>query len=437
MAVPGSAGPPSLEEVLLHTLEALGQAREQVFAIAESARGEYERLRREVEAIRQEAEACIREVDRLEQTNRAARARLAEMSRAFSSAPRRVSEADLQMAYRQAEEAQVALSVAREREVGLRRRRDDLERSLRHLRETVERAEHMLAQVTVAREYLAGSLRAAVDEAGALRARGDMAHRLLQVQEAERRRVARELHDGPAQMLAAAALGAEVCQQLAQAGGSPDTALREQLLELKQAIRWTLQELRRIIFNLRPLALEAGGLVPALQRLAEQASGPEGPKVAVSIRGVPRRLSEPLEVAAFRFVQEALQNAVRHARARQVQIWVEFSAQQLQLMVADDGVGFDLAAVEAEYAAGGHLGLASMRERMAFLGGEVRLESAPGQGTRVTARLPLGSEAASEPVPSPTPPSAPAAGPAQPARGWGRPATDRGGAPSRREPSES
>jgi two-component system sensor histidine kinase DegS len=223
-------------------------------------------------------------------------------------------------------------------------------------------------------------------------------------QEAERARVARELHDGPVQNLIALGHSAEMAQRLLARGEAADA--QSVLKELRSAERDTVEELRCIIGALRPSYLEDLGFIPALEMLVRQADERSSSAIRLEKEGAGQRHDDAVELAAYRIAQEALNNAVQHARAETITVRVRSSTEGLDLSVVDDGVGFDLPPRPDVLTKAGHFGLLGMRERATLLGGSLRIETAPGEGTRVTAELP--SQPSEADVPHSVPPSVPA-----------------------------
>ncbi len=216
-----------------------------------------------------------------------------------------------------------------------------------------------------------------------------LTHRLLEVQEEERRHLARELHDEFGQLLAAITLHLHAAQ-----GVSGELA-QPQLEECMALLRRAGEEVRSLALELRPTMLETAGLDAALRWLADQHQGQTG--IAVHVEGHSDGVSGSLAIACFRVTQEALTNVVRHARARNV--WIELSQTEtlLEVVVRDDGVGFDVERTRGQAGARCSLGLLGMRERVEVFGGSLEVDSAPGRGTRVRASFPL-TEAAAEPT---------------------------------------
>jgi signal transduction histidine kinase len=207
--------------------------------------------------------------------------------------------------------------------------------------------------------------------------------RLAREREDERRRLARDLHDGPAQSLSAALFGVDLA--LATLEKAPESA-RDELLHARELLRDALNELRAMMFGLRPRLLEEKGLGPALEALAGMAPL-WGPHVTVAIAGQPARLAEDVELALYRIAQEAITNARKHSAAGEIRVTLDIQPDFAVLSVTDNGQGFPPRRIRP--AAGHGEGVPGMRERAELLGGTLQIESAPGKGTQVLATLPL------------------------------------------------
>ena len=213
-----------------------------------------------------------------------------------------------------------------------------------------------------------------------------LTRRLVQVEEAERRRIAGELHDRVGQNLSALNINLDIV--LGALGDAADQGLRMRLRDSLGLVDGTLQTIENVMADLRPPLLEEYGLGAALAWYAEQFA--KRTAIAVEIddraRERNRRLRREAAVALFRIAQEALTNVARHANASRVWLRLEADAAEMRLTVRDDGSGFDCAAAEARAS---RLGMTTMKERMDAAGGSLALESAPGKGTTLTARVPF------------------------------------------------
>lgn len=369
-----------LDGVIKRTIETVETSKTQIFDIAENARQQGNSLKLDLHELRQEISKVIQKVDALELAYRKTRNRLVLVSRNFQM----YTEEDIRIAYEEASRIQVELSIYRERENNLKRRRNDLERQLRTLEVTIERAEKLVSQMGVVLGYLTGDLSKIGEALESAKQHQLMGLKVIQAQEEERKRVAREIHDGPAQSMANVVLRSEIVERMLKNERILEAQM--ELHELKEMVRMSLSDVRRIIFDLRPMALDDLGLVPTLQKYIQTCEERIESSIDLVIFGVEPPLRSSVKAAIFRLVQECLNNVEKHARANSVQVKLEFVQDSLSLVVKDDGVGFDL---EKRLANGGSFGLLGMKERVQLLEGSVDLQSAPGDGTKVIFQIPL------------------------------------------------
>jgi signal transduction histidine kinase len=214
--------------------------------------------------------------------------------------------------------------------------------------------------------------------------RGRLLRKVISAQEDERKRIARELHDETCQTIAALALRLDA----AKSGPTPEENLARIDEAMAMATR-SLDELHRIIFDLRPSILDDLGLLPAIRWIAQRHLAPNGIQVRCEFDGMALKLPPETEIAVFRAVQEAFSNIVRHARADTVLVEASEAAGILEIAIEDDGMGFDVGAVGGPSASGRGLGLLGIRERLELIGGTATVDSSPGSGTRVVLRIPV------------------------------------------------
>lgn len=216
--------------------------------------------------------------------------------------------------------------------------------------------------------------------------------RIIQIQEEVRRELARNLHDGTVQILAAISMSLEHARQL-QARQRHEE-LEAELDELGEMSRRAMREARTLLFELRPVVLETQGLGPALHtyvdRLNEDLKGQT--EITLSYADDIASLDPRIERTLFAIVQEAVGNARKHAQAGRIEIDGWRDGEDVILRVRDDGVGFDLAAVRSQYDSSGSLGLINMRERAELIEADWSMKSVPGTGTEMTVRVPPRSE---------------------------------------------
>jgi signal transduction histidine kinase len=205
---------------------------------------------------------------------------------------------------------------------------------------------------------------------------------VIMAQEDERKRIARELHDSTSQSLTSVLIG------LRNLEGTPDPALlSDRLSELRQIVDGTLDEVRAMAWQLRPAILDDHGLLAALERLTEDYRRRYVLPVDFVAKGLDPRLPVEVETTTYRIVQEGLTNVVRHAAAGVASVLIDRQPHRLQIIIEDNGCGFDPGLVRAEH--GESLGLQGIWERARLLGGDLTIESQPGQGTSLYIKIPL------------------------------------------------
>lgn len=371
----------ALDKIINDTLKALEESKRQLYDIAENTREEYLRASKELEIAKKEVTKIIKHVDLLEKKERKARIRLMEVSRNFSQ----FTEADIKAAYKEAQRLQLLLNDWRHREMMVRFKRDQLERTVKQLRETLQKAENLMSHLGAVFNYLSNSLQSASQKINELQQMHQMGVNIIRAQEEERKRVAREIHDGPAQLLANIVMRAEFCLKLLEVDPGK---VRDELKALQELVRRSLQDVRKIIFDLRPMALDDLGLIATLKRYLEEYRKQNNIETELVCLGRNKRMPAAVEVAVFRIIQECLNNIHKHARAKHATVKVEMLDDRINVTVRDDGKGFDIESVQKDAGMEGY-GLVNMRERAGLLNGKIDIQSAPGRGTTVSLSIPV------------------------------------------------
>jgi len=205
---------------------------------------------------------------------------------------------------------------------------------------------------------------------------------LINAQEMERKRLSRQMHDGPAQAMSNFILQTEIAMRLFDVD---QNRAKDELTNLKNSAMMTFQKVRNFIFELAPMMLDDLGLVPTVKRFVESYKEQTGLDVDLVITGSELRLASYLEVMIFRSMQELLNNAARHSQASKVKVTLNIDNDTIRVSVDDNGKGFPAEEIESD----ANWGIKLTRERVEMLGGRTEIDSVPGQGTRITFEMPM------------------------------------------------
>ena len=378
----GQVDEKALDYILDEMIDVVENSKTEIFNISEQARREHAELLSELHVIKKKVVEHIDKGGRLERNVRMSRKRLSEVSKNFN----KYTEEDVRTVYESTHKMQTRLALMQEEEKNLRDRRDDIERRLIQLSETIERATGLASKTAVILTYLDDDFRKVNNMIESAKEKHEFGLKIIEAQEDERRKISREIHDGPAQMLAHILLRTEIVEQTFKYEGIDET-LRE-LREVRKLIRSTLEEVRRTIYDLRPMALDDLGLIPTLQKYISNLEE-QHPHIQFEFSNLGKdiRMYEKYEIVLFRLAQEALQNAIAHGQATIIIVRIEIRKDNTSLVVQDNGVGFDTGKKKEN-----SFGLIGMRERVDMFKGEFSVTSQKGQGTRVFIKLPFSKE---------------------------------------------
>ncbi len=329
---------------------------------------ELEQYRREQKEIALMLDQSQLEVTKLTQRNASITAHLQQVQTHFESLPRN----DIRSSYDSALDAQQRLFVMRGQLEKLQSDHNHLARQIGMVDRVVQVLESVLPKESRLRTPSQTT---------------ETVERMIQAQEAERQRLSRQMHDGPAQALSNFILQTEIAMRLFDLD---QEKARSELSNLKVSATGTFQKVRDFIFELRPMMLDDLGLVPTLKRYVDAFKDQSGMDIRLTVSGLERRLESYQEVMIFRAVQELLNNAVRHSQAASVKIHLDMGDSNVKLTVEDDGRGFDIEILEDRNS----MGLKVIRERVDMLGGYFEVESSMGQGTKVVFQIPAVSVSA-------------------------------------------
>jgi len=369
----------SIDEIREEMIDTVTCSKSDIFRISEQCRQEYENSKNELMHIKQRMAKLHEEGDQLENELRQARAKLSEVSMSFKN----YSEEQVREAYENAHQLQMDLSINWQYKKQLLEKRNELEARLVKLVETIERADQLISQISVVMNYLQSDLKEFGEAYETAKAKQDLGLKIIEAQEEERRRLSREIHDGPAQMLANVIVRSDLVERVFREKGPDETFL--EIKSLKKMVRSALYEVRRIIYDLRPMALDDLGLVPTLRKYLQTIEEYHNhSKITFVNIGLEKRLPTKYEVSLFRLIQESVQNALKHANASEIKVRLEITNSAVSVLIQDNGVGFD-----PNQKKPGSFGMIGMRERVDLLNGEITFSSRIGKGTSVNIFVPL------------------------------------------------
>lgn len=332
---------------------------------------DYEQTQKELKEIEVLIRQSSAEVEKSAQRNAQLATKLRQMEANLDTVPRH----DIKEIYTAAQEAQMRLFMMRGQVEQLQAKQQHLERHGDMLRQVLDMAGKAgLGGNGTDRGVVGGD------------AEGSLIVRIISAQENERQRLARQMHDGPAQRLTNLILQAEICERLFD---TDPVRARTELGNLKDAVAATFQKVREFIFDLRPMMLDDLGLNPTLKRYIQDFEAKSGLACNLVISGKEQRLPPHAEATVFRVVQSLLNNVREHANATHVEISLDLGPDGLKARVEDDGSGFDVAEVMAAARQRKTMGLMTIIEQVEMLGGEIHFDSSIGRGTKVELNLPI------------------------------------------------
>ncbi len=331
---------------------------------------EYDQAQRSLREVELMLEQSQTELSKLTQRNTTVTTNLQQIQNQFDSIPRD----DIRSAYNSALDAQQRMLVMRSQLEKLQTDQSSLKKRL----VLIEQIQKLLDSGAIGKPSGGG-------RGGNGGGSSNMLEMMINAQESERQRLSRQMHDGPAQALSNFIVQAEIATRLFDID---ENKAKQELENLKNSAMSTFQKVRNFIAELRPMMLDDLGLLPTVRRYVDIFREQNNVEVSLSIKGMEKRFEPYLEIMLFRAIQELMGNAVRHNQdlSEKIQLSTQIVIEDafVKLIVNDNGKGFDT----EEAKNGGGLGIKVIRERVEMLGGFMDIDSAPGQGCRVTLQVP-------------------------------------------------
>ncbi|MBP8763248.1 MAG: sensor histidine kinase [Acetoanaerobium sp.] len=371
--------PKSLDKVINDVILSIQSGQEEIFNISENVLKECELILQEIEKFKAKVLVVIKEAEKLTKEEKESRQKLFLVSKNIGE----YSENDIRKAYNEAKDKQVQLLLKREEEQNLIRERNQLEIRLKKNYEIVEQAESLMSKMKSVMDFLVSDLVDLGKTISNLEDKTQIGMKIIKAQEEERRRIARDIHDGPAQNIASLVIKTEIVEKLLKRG---NIHIEDELKDIKTQLRAVLKEIRGIMYDLRPISLDEVGLIPTIERMAADMSYEKN--IAIEIKKISDYpiFNSLNKLIVYRIVQESLNNIIKHSGAKNVVIRMDVRQDSINGSVSDDGKGFDADSfMEAKDKS---FGLSSMKERAEIAHGSITIKSVVGKGTKIMFSIP-------------------------------------------------
>ncbi|MDI9480279.1 MAG: sensor histidine kinase [Bacillota bacterium] len=372
-----------LDRVFAQVIEALEKSRENIFEINQDCENHCLRLETEIQGINKQIQQVIETVDKLQILERQARIRLMEVSRRFDT----MTETDIKKAYENAQAMQIKLQEAQQEEQYLQLRRQELENQIRQYRRINKKADSLLHNASLALKLMQGSSDKLSDTIEKVNRKNQLELWIVEMQEAERRKIARELHDGPAQSLASMLIRLDLVMHMLP---EKDHEIRHEIQNIKAIGSESITDVRSIMYDLKPYLMHEQGLHATLKDYFNEYEAKYSFFIDYVTFGQQRQYDLALEVGLLRMVQEAITNVRKHAGVNKALVKFEDNGSHLTLVIKDEGKGFDFGEIRQKRES---YGIVGMQERVKIFGGELEIFSRPGEGAQIIIKVPLEGEA--------------------------------------------
>lgn len=353
--------------------------QEEIFEISELMRRELEEIQENINNYEQKIQGLNQEIELLSLDELKKREILSKVSKEFWD----YGEEDIREAYEIANETHIQLILKKEERKSVEQKIVELRDAVLTKQGLIYRAERLMLRIKSVIDFLITDLTYVGDKMTSLEEQTKIGIKIIKIQEEERRKIARDIHDGPAQDIASLIIKGDIVEKLLKKHSDEAS---EELKKMKEHLRKVLKDIRSIMYDLRPTMLDDLGLAAAVSSMANYIS--EENKVDVGVQDVSKYdiKSPAVGLVVYRIIQESLNNAVKHANANHISIKIDVQKDKIEGIIVDDGCGFDMK--EKPSSKTSSFGLSSMKERANIIQGDVRVESKKGKGTKVMFTIP-------------------------------------------------
>lgn len=362
----------SINLALDSIITSMNDGKEEIFAITEQINRENRQVKADIAEVRRDIRLYNAQIEKLKKLELESRKTLLIVSSDFD----KYNSDDIKDAYDNSYNLQQDLMKKQLEIDSIMKKLELFENRIQKNNELVSKADELLSRIEIMSDYM--KLDSSIDSESE-----DLFTKWILFQENEKNRIARDIHDGPAQTIASLVIRSDIIRKLIEKD-SPNTTIYKEIEQLKFQLRSVIKEIRKIMYDLRPTSLDELGFSSSIHGLISKTEEDCNIKFSVSIDENSEIKNSNLKIICFRIIQESLNNIIKHSKAEKAYIYVKISKDYIDMIVQDNGVGFDTTKINSTNS----FGLSSLKERVALVNGNVNIDSKFSKGTAINVKIP-------------------------------------------------
>jgi len=362
----------SINLALDSIITSMNDGKEEIFAITEQINKENRQVKADITEVRRDIRLYNAQIEKLKKLELESRKTLLIVSSDFD----KYNSDDIKDAYDNSYNLQQDLMKKQLEIDSIIKKLELFENRIQKNNELVSKADELLSRIEIMSDYM--KLDSSIDSESE-----DLFTKWILFQENEKNRIARDIHDGPAQTIASLVIRSDIIRKLIEKD-SPNTTIYKEIEQLKFQLRSVIKEIRKIMYDLRPTSLDELGFSSSIHGLISKTEEDCNIKFSVSIDENSEIKNSNLKIICFRIIQESLNNIIKHSKAEKAYIYVKISKDYIDMIVQDNGVGFDTTKINSANS----FGLSSLKERVALVNGNVNIDSKFSKGTAINVKIP-------------------------------------------------
>ena len=362
----------SINIALDSIITSMKDGKEEIFAITEQINKENRQVKSDIAQVRKEIKIYNAQIEKLKKIELQSRKTLAIVSSDFD----KYNSDDIKDAYDKSYNLQQDLMKKQLEIDSIIKKLELYENRIQKNNELVSKADELLSRIEIMSDYM--KLDSSIDSDS-----DDLFTKWILFQENEKNRIARDIHDGPAQTIASLVIRSDIIKKLIEKE-TPSTTIYKEIEQLKFQLRSVIKEIRKIMYDLRPTSLDELGFSSSIHGLVSKTEEDCNIKFSVSIDEESEIKNSNLKIICFRIIQESLNNIIKHSKAKKAYIYVKISNTFIDMIVQDNGIGFDTSKINSINS----FGLSSLKERVSLVNGTVIIDSELSKGTAINVKIP-------------------------------------------------